>query len=268
MAEHYLNNLSRQSELQLAQALHDHADHYDIVLVDTPRAFDSRITFNAVEAADHICIVAEMAQSSLDALPGQLQLLREFERNLTGVIATKVDRRTKKGQTMPDQLRQAGYTVLGEVPISAAFTTVWESRQTPRAPPQRSSHPSLRPDRPDPHQPQVKESHTMSVRNPNVTIPSPDGQSAPPPAAPAVEPKARSTAKKATATKPKKKPAKKTTPRRKAAPAAKAQQAQTDGLFAELTADGEATPSASSTATTSTPAGRATRTTTSNSPWN
>jgi len=78
----------------------------------------------------------------------------------------------------------------------------------------------------------------MSVRNPNVTIPSPDGQSAPPPAAPAVEPKARSTAKKATATKPKKKPAKKTTPRRKAAPAAKAQQAQTDGLFAELTADG------------------------------
>lgn len=133
VAEHYLNNLSRQSELQLAQALHDHADHYDIVLVDTPRAFDSRITFNAVEAADHICIVAEMAQSSLDALPGQLQLLRESERNLTGVIATKVDRRTKKGQTMPDQLRQAGYTVLGEVPISAAFTTVWESRQTPHA---------------------------------------------------------------------------------------------------------------------------------------
>jgi cellulose biosynthesis protein BcsQ len=130
--EERLAQLKRRSEHQLGERLAGQATGYDIVIVDTPRALDSNLGFNALEAADQVLIALELATSSMDALRAQLELLGEFQPpRLAGLVACKVDRRTAKGRTGVGDLLGAGHVVLGEIPISSGFQWAWDSRALP-----------------------------------------------------------------------------------------------------------------------------------------
>lgn len=130
--EERLAQIKRRSEHQLGERLAKQAKGYDLVIVDTPRALDSNLGFNALEAADQILIALELATSSMDALRAQLELLGEFQPpRLAGLVACKVDRRTAKGRTGVGDLVNAGHVVLGEIPISSGFQYAWDSRELP-----------------------------------------------------------------------------------------------------------------------------------------
>ncbi|MGH0036087.1 MAG: ParA family protein [Myxococcota bacterium] len=102
--------LTEQRESQLARALHDLRDHYELILIDCPPSLGI-LTLNALTAADAVLIPMQCEYYALEGLARLLETVDLVRANLNpqlavgGILLTMVDMRNNLARQVEAEVR-------------------------------------------------------------------------------------------------------------------------------------------------------------------
>lgn len=124
----------RRREEVIAQWLSTVDDHYDVVILDTPRGLGGTLSLNALEAADRVIVPLDPTGMGLEALRELIALIEAVgeERGnsalLAGVLPTRVTR-TRMASMAIDAVSERGWPLLTSIPSATAVAEAVTMRQ-------------------------------------------------------------------------------------------------------------------------------------------